>query len=385
VWAFKVLNDWLPDVSSPMPDLRVVLPNIAKNRYFTKFDIRSFYRQIRVDKASGRLMVYSIDGVMMLPRVLIEGVKHAVSIAQTLVWREILQPMGFPSDGSRGSLWVDDVILASMTFGEHLLLLRDYFKGCHRIGLVLHNVKLELLATVIEWVGRQVMHSYVSPLPCYAAEVLGKIKPRDRKQLEVWVGQVQWISDWLMDLSRMLAPMLAMLKDAPGRNDPLNWTEKADAACEEVLCTVRDVEPMLTPDARKPFTVVSDACQVGWGGVLLQEKTEGGGDWRVVNLTGGTWNTRGECNSDPRWLELNGLRQVLRSRAWLLLNGMTLCVKTDHKSLEHKYEPHPADSVLKRRILADLSVFPITVSYLKGEFNVLSDGISRLSEKISLV
>jgi hypothetical protein len=66
-------------------------------------------------------------------------------------------------------------------------------------------------------------------------------------------------------------------------------------------------------------------------------------------------------------MELSALRKSLQHWSYLLRNGKAVKVWTDHKSLSQKVAPQPHDPVWVRDLIAAVLVFPLDVTYIRGE------------------
>jgi hypothetical protein len=65
-------------------------------------------------------------------------------------------------------------------------------------------------------------------------------------------------------------------------------------------------------------------------------------------------------------MELGALRRALRHWSYLVRNGRSIRVWTDHCSLSQKVEPHTHDPDWVRQIVADVLSYPLLITYIKG-------------------
>lgn len=91
-------------------------------------------------------------------------------------------------------VYLDDVILFSRTFSEHLDHLESTFQALGRYGLKLRPEKCHLFQKRVKFLGHVVGSQGVSPDPDKVAAVADWQPPRTVKQVRAFLGFVGYIS-----------------------------------------------------------------------------------------------------------------------------------------------------------------------------------------------
>ena len=112
---------------------------------------------------------------------------------------------------------------------------------------------------------------------------------------------------------------------------PIPWTTDCTVAFEKVKAVLAQAVTLAMPDFSKPFTIVTDASQVGIGGVLLQDNQPIAFESHKLSSA--------ERNYSTTDREMFAVIYCLRKWRCYVHNGRPITVITDHKpnvSMESK-------------------------------------------------
>jgi hypothetical protein len=386
---FSKVNGLLLPLQFPMPQSYDLLRGLEHARIFSLIDLKSGYHQVPIHLHSQWLLTFGYGGKMFRSQRLLEGISVAPAIFQSLMVGIFHLPDHCASLRASSKIWLDDFLLHSMEERSHLRLLEVFFLQCEARNVKLSLPKCVFGVTLIDWLGHVLCNGCLTPPKNYMDALLLRPRPANVRELQSYLGSVNWILLHLPDAPRTMAPMYALLTDVPAKGKSKKKPPKAELAWgEEALRSFDSVKRMLVqpqtlkvPDLSAPFGIVCDASTVGWGAVLIQHAGFGGLDdlncWRPVQFAGGQWRSLREKSAPPRVLELNAVINALRGWSHFVRNGMPIKVWSDHKSLSQSIEPLAYDEARLRQLIGQLRVFPVDIQYIVGSANALADLLSR--------
>jgi hypothetical protein len=162
-------------------------------------------------------------------------------------------------------------------------------------------------------------------------EVMNWRPPTTVRQIQSFLGLLDYYRRFIPDFSRIAKPMTELLK----KGAKFDWGQK----CEDTLRQHLTTAPVLAqPDNNKPFDVYCDASGTGLGFVLMQDN-------QVIAYTSrALWPH--EQNYPTHDLELAVVVHALKMWRHYLM-GTHSNIYTDHKSL--KYIFTQADLNMRQR------------------------------------
>jgi uncharacterized protein YeaO (DUF488 family) len=166
-------------------------------------------------------------------------------------------------------VYVDDVIVWSENVDDHFKDLENIFKKLNSKGFKLKLSKCEFFVTEVNYLGFIISNRTIGLDP-------GKVKaigefpiPTTKKELQRFLGMVNWYARWIPHKSSLCTPLNELLTV-----DPKEWNWGVDSEnlkSFEGLKSKLTCHPLLRlPDFKKPFYVVTDASDYGVAAVLTQ-------------------------------------------------------------------------------------------------------------------
>jgi len=91
----------------------------------------------------------------------------------------------------------------------------------------------------------------------------------DKTQLQIFLGCVNYVSDFIPSLSNLLKPLHDRLKKSPP-----SWTSIHANVIKEIKLKVKDLPCLSLHDPYAFKIVETDASDIGYGGILKQKKDD---------------------------------------------------------------------------------------------------------------
>ncbi|KAG1928789.1 interleukin-1 receptor accessory protein-like 1-A, partial [Pimephales promelas] len=290
-------------------------------------------------------------------------------------------------------LYLDDVVIFSSTFKQHLDRLESVFSRLREHGLKLKLKKCHFFQPEVKFLGHVVSASGVSTDPDKISAVRDWRTPSTVAELRSFLGFASYYRRFVQGFARYAAPLhklVAKLQPHPKKNRPghsATLRDHWDWGCDQAFNTLRDKlisAPVLGyANFSKPFVLEVDASGLGLGAVLSQEQ-DGGLRRPVAYASRGLRLTeRNMDNYSAMKLELLALKWAVTDKFRDYLLGAKFTVLTDNNPL--CYLRTAKLGAVEQRWAAQLALFDFTIEYRPGTCNKNADALSRLPAPPALV
>jgi hypothetical protein len=268
-------------------------------------------------------------------------------------------------------VYLDDVIVGSASEEEHLQHLRLVFDRLQKFGLVLNTDKCQFGVQQVEFLGHSITAEGAAPLFKHVQAVQDFQRPVDAKQLQRFLGLVNFYRRFIPGAAGILKPLSDALRG--GVRTALHWTPAMEAALEAAKTAVCEATKLDHPDPEAEVNLVVDASDTHIGAVLQQRTAAG---WKPLSFFSRKLSpTEARYSAFDRelWAIFSGIRHYR-----YLLEGRPFHVLTDHKplttALHRVSEPWSAK---QQRQLAYIAEFTSDIRHIPGKENVVADTLSR--------
>ena len=364
---YRRLNELTKKDRFPLPLIEELLERLVGARVFTKVDLRSgFYQVAMAEDSVQRTAFVTPDGSfewLAMPM----GLCNAPSTFQRLM-QKALKGLKFVC------IYIDDVLIYSRSFAEHLGHLRVLLEAFREHHLYARLDKCIFATNKITFCGHTVSHNEIRMEQDKVEAVRTWLPPTNVAQLRSFLGFVNFYRKFLRKIADVAAPLNARASRAPS-NRPLQLSSSELAAFERLKVMVTE-EPMLRmfdPDA--PLAIFCDSSDRQAGSFWAQDHGQG---WQPGAFESHTLSPA-EQRYAPRDKEL---LVVVRSckKFRHLVHGRRVIVYTDHESLARLLRGGGTEipSARLARHLEYLSQFDLDIQYLPGHKQVVADALSRL-------
>jgi len=242
----------------------------------------------------------------------------------------------------------------------------------------LNMKRIKILGNIIDKTGRR-------PDPSAIKAIVELDRPRNKQQLQSFLGLVGVCRDFVPALSSILIPLYALSKD--GVDIQAEWDDNIHGRSLEAVKIIMTSDPVLKlPDSNKENYVDVDACRKGLGfGAIRYQKHDG-------QLHPVAYWSRSLSDSERRYsatnLECTALHAALMHWYVYLMNFKPFHVYTDHYALVYmvtrpKGDPHGRLS----HMCIDLQVFGsyFNLYHREGNQHIPGDAISRLLRRDTVI
>ena len=379
---YRKLNNRTIKDAQAIPGIEDTLHLLAGAKYFTKLDLRSGYWQVELketDKAKTAFQVGTM-GFYEFNRMPF-GLCNAPATFQRLMER----CMG--ELNLRDCLiYLDDVIIFSTTFEEHLERLDAVFSRLEEHNLKLKGTKCEFMKSHVTYLGHVVSENGIETDPDKTEAIRSWSIPKTVKEVRAFLGFTGYYRRFIQDYAKIARPHNDLLvghctnrkmkSKNKNKKTPFVWTEKQQDAFDTLRDKLMNPPVLAYADYRLPFKLHTDASTSGLGAVLYQHQE---GQDRVVAYASRSLKTS-ERNYPAHNLEFLALKWAITDKFHDYLYGATFDVVTDNNSITYVFTTAKLDAT-GQRWLAELSNYNCSISYRSGKQNADADGLSRKKQE----
>ena len=279
-------------------------------------------------------------------------------------------------------LYLDDIIIYSWLYEEHIVRLEAVFKKMKETGLKLSPSKCRFLCKDIKYLGHMISEKGISVDPEKVACAQSWPVPKTVKQVQSFLVFASFYQRFIRNFAKIAKSLHEVTQGGEHfqlktktkvKYPPLKWgsaQQKAFEELEDVCCKT----PILGfADYTQPVILHTDASGDGLGAVLSQEQ---GGVRRVIAFASrGISKTK--RNYPAHKLEFWALKWAVMEKFHDYLYGNSFSVITDNNPLTYVLRNAKLDAT-GHRWVAQLANYNFTLSYSPGSSNHVADALSRI-------
>ena len=360
---FRKINGLTRQTPFYMPRVEEVLEGVGRAHFISKLDLSKGYYQVQLaEQAIPKTAFISHRGVFEFTRMPF-GVRNAPACFQELMQQVLKEQRQW------ATAYMDDVVVYSNTWEEHLDHISRVLQALRQAGLTANPEKCRWGGRAIEFLGHWIGGGNMT-IPSHKIEVLQNYnKPVTKRGLRAFIGTVSFYRRYIQQLAKytaILTPMTA--KQAPQK---LDWTAEGEEAFRYICNFFCNIPVLCIPEVQDIVSIVTDASGRGIGGVLQVERD---GDWQPA-----AYYSRQLRGAENRYsaTELEALALVETvAHFGHYLYGKSFKAFTDHKPLEQLVTSTRLNPRLARMSFK-LQHWLINIIYLPGVLNTLADALSR--------
>ena len=401
---YRKLNKVTKTELFPLPTLEDVLSLMGGKMFFSTFDLCQGYHQVKIapEDQDKTAMVTHLGTFAW--NVVGFGLKNAPS--------HFMRCMDMVLTGLNWKtccVFVDDIIVFSDNFEDHL---RDLSEVCRRLRkhkLSLHPDKCQLFKDQVVYLGYTISKFGIDPVKAKVEAILKWEPPKTLTKLRSFLYTVGFYRRLIKNFGARSRVLNDLLKKENQPFKPWGMDSPEQAAFEDLRTALTKTVTLKHVDYSKPFIIDIDACKDGLGAVLSQEvelPVSGAAAARTQQADDPTSNSKSEeisksmgkrtkkfrwpCyfasrtlkgaerHQSPSRLEATAVLWALEYFKNFVLGSQTT-VYTDHGPLTSIFKDTLKNSPLIRFQARFQEFEPyVNVVYRPGRVHSVPDGLSRL-------
>jgi hypothetical protein len=167
-----------------------------------------------------------------------------------------------------GSDYIDDIIIGSLTFEEHLHDLQQLFDRLEQFGLTVKLQKCKFAKRRLLFLGYLVSNEGILPNPQKIEVIKALQPPNNIKGLRRFLGMTGYYRRFIEGYANIASPLTRLLK----KNCLYSWNSDCQKSFEELKNKLISAPILQYPNFNIPFILKTDASKIALGAALCQEE-----------------------------------------------------------------------------------------------------------------
>lgn len=361
----------------PLPRIDESLDALCDAKFFSTIDLASGYHQVAVHEKDRNKTAFTTPFGLYEYLRMPFGLCNAPATFQRLM-QATMSDLVFQIV----LVYLDDLLVFSSTFSDHLVRLETVLKRLKETGLKVKMEKCHFLQPEVRFLGHQVSAQGIGTDPDKVSAVKQWPIPRTVKELRSFLGFCSYYRRFIEGFSQIAGPLhdvvnVCVRESSQARVNQMfraAWTPQCLLAFEQLKEKLTGAPTLGYADFSQPFILETDASSLGLGAVLYQDQ---GGRKKVIAYA--SRRLRGAEKNDQNYssmkLELLALKWAVTEKFRGYLLGSKFTIITDNNPLCHLSTAKLG--AIEQRWVAQLAVFDFDVKYRPGRCNNAADALSR--------
>ena len=370
----NTINPLLEDFHYPFPTINEQCEKLSGGECYSTLDIREAFPHMEMEEEAKVICTYSTEDGFHQPDRLPFGVKTAPTIFQSYISTLLA---GIPSC----AVVVDDICVTGRNPSEHFKNLESVLHKLDQAGMKLNPAKCKYYLPEVKYLGRIISKDGQRMDPSAVEAILQMPSPSSRQELQSFLGYLSYVRRHVPDLGHITPTLSSLLK----KNVKFVWTDKHEEAFQQCKKLAGNMATLAHFDEKLELVLTTDASPVGIGACLSHKIVEGNKTYLRPIAYASRSLTPAERNYAQiereglavHWA-INYFRQFLYCRHFTLQTDCSALTKI----FGHKNDLGGCALGRVNRWCVDLMEYDFTAQHIKGDKNLVCDGLSRLPQPV---
>ena len=365
---FRKLNQITKKNSYPLPLIDDILALLGKAKFFTSLDLKSGYWQVLMDDLDKEKTAFACHRGLFEFNVMPFGLSNAPAVFQEL--------MSVVLNGCHAFAiaYLDDILIFSPSFEEHLAHLNTIFERLRQYSLKLKLKKCSFLRNETNYLGFVIDKDGIKPDQKKVEAIRGLPAPTCVKEVRSFVGMCSYYRRFIPNFSQIAEPIIDLTK----KYAHFKWTDNHQKAFDFIKESLTCVPLLVYPDPNRPYTLFTDASDTCIGACLTQlcDNEEKPIYYLSHKLS------RSQCKWSTVEKEAYSVHWALQKLHYYL-HDAEFVIKTDHKPLKYLLESPMQNRKIQLWALS-MAGYNCRIEYIRGSTNTCADLLSRHPDNVGL-
>lgn len=360
---YRTLNDLTRKDSYPLPRIDDCFDALGGTSWFSSIDLQSGYWQLSMHPDSIEKTAFSCQSGLFQFKVLPFGVCNGPPTFQRLM-EHVLSGLQWKIC----LLYLDDIIVFSKTFEEHLEKLAQVLTRIGNAGLKIAPKKCHFFQPQVQFLGHVVSKDGVGTDSSKTQVVKDWPAPTSVKQIRSFIGLCSYYRRYVQNFAQTARPLHKLTE----KDTPFKWTAECQVSFDQLKHLLITSPILAYPIVGVQYVLDTDASLDALGSVLSQVQD---GHERVISYYSKCF-TKAERNYCITRKELLAIVASVKHFHHYLY-GSKCTVRTDHGALTWLLRFKNPEGQLARWLQV-LSTYDLDIKFRAGRLHNNADALSRL-------
>ena len=361
---FQQLNAATVKDAHPLPRIDDLLDALHGARWFSTFDLKSGYCQVPIPERDKEKTAFrTSSGQLYKFNQVPFGLCNAPVTFSHLMNRVL---SGFHRETCL--FYLDDIIVFSSTWEEHIARLRQFFGRLRHANLKLGAEKCTFAAKEVSYLGHQVTEEGLLPDSALLAAIWEIPPPKTATEVRSFLGLAGYYRQYVKNFAAIAGLLHALTR----KDAVFHWSTDCQTAFVRLKTLLTTSPITAVPDFSQAFRLYTNASTAGLGAILAQVRD---GKECIICCTSRSLNQAEKAYPATKLECLAIVWAVAKFRSYLM--AMPFEIFTDHYALQ-ALKTMRTGSALLHRWSAALEQYDFTVHHRPGKAQTHVDGLSRL-------
>ena len=249
---YRKLNAITHKDAYPLPRIDETLESLSGSQFFTTLDLASGYWQVEVEEGDKEKTAFSTQDGHYEFNVMPFGLTNAPATFERLM-ECVLAGLTY----EQCLVYLDDIVIFSMTFPHHLERLATVFQHLRKAGLTLKPEKCHFAQKEIHYLGHIVSCKGVQADPEKIKAITSYPVPSDIKELRQFLGLSNYYRRFIEHYLDITEPLHKLTRKS---GSSYQWTEQCASAFRVLKQRLITPSILAYPNFSHPFVLATDAC-----------------------------------------------------------------------------------------------------------------------------
>lgn len=358
----KNLNDCLMREHFKLPTFEEIRAKMNGLKVFTVLDASKAFHQVELDEDSSKITTFQTP----FGRYRYKRMPYGIKTAPEIFHKNFKEIFGNINNVEN---FMDDLIVWGKDQNEHDNTLRQVLERVREYNVKLNETKCKIGVNKVKFLGHIFTDQGIEVNKEKIEAIMKMERPENVKEMERFLGIINYISKFVSMASSVTAPLREMIKES----SQLVWTKEREQAYQEVKIKLTTTPVLQYYDPNMDCKLSVDASGTGVGVVLLQ------------NELPVAYASKALTDTQKAWAQIEKELYAIvfgceRFRQYIY--GKKIFIESDHKPLTPILsKPLSTTSVRLQKMRLRLQSYDIDVTYKPGKEMYIADALSRAHDK----
>ncbi|CAC5407335.1 unnamed protein product [Mytilus coruscus] len=263
MWDYRKLNRLTKIYTQSLPNLSDVLDTLGEKQAqtYSVCDMRQGFWQLELDEQSKEKTAFMTHRGQYEFNRLPYGLANSPATFN-MIMNEVIRDLNWKS----ALVYVDDILIYSKNFEEHLCHLAALFDKLIEANLKLKPSKCQFACKEVQYLGHIITKEGIAVDPEKTASVHSFAAPKNVKEVRMFLGLCNYYRKFIHNYSKITSPLNQLLH----KDQQFKWTDECQRSVEILKTKLTSAPILVFPDFNKEFILHTDASGTAIGYVLGQ-------------------------------------------------------------------------------------------------------------------